>query len=84
MSNTELIERLLQGNLKLKYDAWYLENLKSSLGARYLPVTSKKYRYTFETYTRALKLYAEEKYFSGVKNLLGFTQTVRAQKLFNT
>lgn len=40
-------------------------------------VTNKKYRYTFESYTRYLKTYAEQKYFSNYSDVKEFAENVR-------
>lgn len=55
--------------LTLKYDEFYLRQLKKSFGQAALPINGSRLRPFFEVYTREFKSYAEARIYSESRTL---------------
>lgn len=73
----DLVNKLLNTqNIVPKYDKQYLNKLIESYSNMILPLGSERYMYTFEGYSRALKAYTEDKYYSQGNNLAGYIRNL--------
>lgn len=77
-----MIDKLLSGQRpQLKYDFDYLKSLQESFPVDVPPiVTNKRMRFTFEAYTRYLKHYAEQKYFSNFIDVKEFAMNLAKEE----
>jgi hypothetical protein len=80
----DLVEKLLKSkeqqsanlSLQLRYDERYIRECFKLFANSQLPLSNLQVRDTFDHYASALRKYAEEKFYSGIKNLPGFVQSL--------
>ncbi len=82
-ADLDLIEKLqkakeagIKANLELRYDDRYLREVFKSFAHKLLPITSMRLRDTYDHYSYAFRKYTEEKFYSGIKNLPNFIQSL--------
>ena len=82
-ADLDLIEKLqkskLQGNkvpLELRYDDKYLKEVFKEFAHKLIPISSMRLRDTYDHYSYSFRKYTEEKFYSGIKNLPNFIQSL--------
>jgi hypothetical protein len=77
-SDLDLIDKLVKSKaqpaktpLEIRYDDRYIKECFRLIANSQLPLSSLHIRDTFDHYSHTFRKYAEEKFYSGIKNLPG-------------
>eukprot|EP00347_Sterkiella_histriomuscorum_P010228 403377103 len=77
---TQFIEKVMKKEITLRYDDHYLLKIKNKMVTSSTQIIKTQRRATFEEYTKGLKRYTEEKFYSNNQNLPYFILTLKAHE----